>query len=249
MSISLDKIASVLKEDNTLSENVIICSLGQNVMVKEKAELVKSLWASEVKCSIEENIDASIRYFKIILFYLQLFNKLSFWISLQTLDELRTFGEENKVTHIITLKANDQGTVCVMSWEKDKERYQERKVGFQEVVDHIARYSKTSYDYLEGNVQRQDSKTSTSESSSGSQKFNINIIPQDDRMSANLKKKYEIQIKSRICPKLDNFSSRPNIEIVGVFIESVIMKNLAANFELDEDSKDYSKNVQSIIEK
>lgn len=62
MSISLDKIASVLKEDNTLSENVIICSLGQNVMVKEKAELVKSLWASEVKCSIEENIDVSIRF-------------------------------------------------------------------------------------------------------------------------------------------------------------------------------------------
>lgn len=59
MSISLDKIACLLKEDNALSENVIICSLGQNVMVKEKAELVKSLWASEIKCSIEENIDVS----------------------------------------------------------------------------------------------------------------------------------------------------------------------------------------------
>lgn len=135
-----------------------------------------------------------------------------------------------------------------MSWDVDKERYQERKFGFQEVADYIVRYSKTTNDFADVSVQRLDSKTSTNESFSGSQKFNINIIS-EDKMSGNLRKKYELQIKSRMCPKLENFSSRPNIEIVGVFIDSAIMKLLAANFELDEDSKDYSKNVQSIIEK
>lgn len=166
----------------------------------------------------------------------------------QTIDELLAFSEENKVTHIITLKESDQKAVRIWSWEKDKERYQERKVGFKEVIDHIIRFSKSCNDHVEGSIHRQESKTSNSESSSGSQKFNIHIIP-EDKIPASSRRKYEIQIRSRISSILENFSSRPNIEIVGTFIDALTLKNLAVNFKYDEDSKDFSRNVQSIIER
>ena len=76
----------------------------------------------------------------------------------------------------------------------------------------------------------------------------MHIIP-EDKMAASSRRKYEGLIRTRISSVLDNFSSRSNIEIVGTFVDSLTLKNLAVNFKYDENSKDCSRNVQSVIEK
>lgn len=53
ISISLDKIVSVLQdESNAPALDVVVCSVGHRSMVKEKAAVIRELWAAGIKSSL-----------------------------------------------------------------------------------------------------------------------------------------------------------------------------------------------------
>lgn len=53
----LDKVAAVLKEDNILSEYVVICSFSNTSMSNAKDSMAKILRKTGIKCYIEETIE------------------------------------------------------------------------------------------------------------------------------------------------------------------------------------------------
>ena len=59
LTIFLDKIVTVLKEDDIVSEYVVICSLGKNPFSKVKDSVFKKLWEAGVKCYVEQTIQVA----------------------------------------------------------------------------------------------------------------------------------------------------------------------------------------------
>ena len=60
ISISLDKIVSALQEENSSpAVDVIVCSFGHRSMVKEKAAVVRDLWAAGIKSSLVDNLQVA----------------------------------------------------------------------------------------------------------------------------------------------------------------------------------------------
>lgn len=59
MSIFLDQMVRFMKEDEQVSESVVVCSLGQSSAIKSKAELIKKLWAAGIQGFVLENVDVS----------------------------------------------------------------------------------------------------------------------------------------------------------------------------------------------
>lgn len=80
------------------------------------------------------------------------------------------------------------------------------------------------------------------------QTFNIQIIV-EDKMAANPRRRYETQIKSKMASFLANFSSRPSIEVLGLFLDFKIIKTIAANLDFSDDAADFNVNTQVIVDK
>jgi hypothetical protein len=57
ISISLDKIVSALQDENNISAvDVVVCSVGNRSMVKEKAAVIRELWAAGIKSSLMDSL-------------------------------------------------------------------------------------------------------------------------------------------------------------------------------------------------
>jgi translation initiation factor 2-alpha kinase 4 len=57
ISISLDKIVSALQDDNyTPAIDVVVCSVGHQSMLKEKAAVIRELWAAGIKSSLMDSL-------------------------------------------------------------------------------------------------------------------------------------------------------------------------------------------------
>jgi hypothetical protein len=57
ISISLDKIVSVLQDENHApAMDVVVCSVGHRSMVKEKAAVIQELWAAGIKSSLMDSL-------------------------------------------------------------------------------------------------------------------------------------------------------------------------------------------------
>lgn len=57
ISISLDKIVSALQDENNVpAVDVVVCSVGNRSMVKEKAAVIRELWAAGIKSSLIDSL-------------------------------------------------------------------------------------------------------------------------------------------------------------------------------------------------
>jgi hypothetical protein len=57
ISISLDKIVSVLQDENSSpAVDVVVCSVGHRSMEKEKAAVIRELWAAGIKSSLIDSL-------------------------------------------------------------------------------------------------------------------------------------------------------------------------------------------------
>jgi len=57
ISISLDKIVCALQDENhSPAVDVVVCSFGLQSMLKEKAAVIRELWAAGIKVSLMDNL-------------------------------------------------------------------------------------------------------------------------------------------------------------------------------------------------
>ncbi|XP_066996679.1 eIF-2-alpha kinase GCN2 [Anabrus simplex] len=225
ISISLDKIVSALQEEDNVAPNVnvVLCSLGHRPMLREKAGVLRDLWAAGIKCQLMDNA--------------------------QTLEEVQHYCREMSVTHIVMLKDTEAGVLRVRSLEKD--RFQERKVNSSELVDCLLRLIRSSNDASESNpvLLRAESKVySSSEIPAGSPLVNFSILT-SGKPNANTRRRYENQAMSHIAPTLQQFSSRIRVEVLVLCIEIEVIKTLAINLDLNSDIQDFQKSVVLVTEK
>lgn len=117
VSISLDKLAQAVQENSTSNFELldaVVCSLGSKTLMKEKAKVLKILWAAGIRaCLIEAN----------------------------NIEEIQEQCSELKVAHVVMLKDTEQGTVRVRSWERD--RFQEKTFNIAELAENMQRILKS----------------------------------------------------------------------------------------------------------
>lgn len=181
ISISLDKLVQSLQQEpcsvieNLSCMEVGICSLGSKDLLKEKARILKGLWAQDVRCCV---LDIT---------------------NLQDVDE--TCLELN-CPHIILMKDSEDRNVIVRSREKD--RFNDKKVLVNDVVDLLAKVAKISQKesrdcvsdqlYPFNNLVRSESKVSNAEKEHECNSTLIVIFETLEKLAANLKRRYENQV-------------------------------------------------------
>lgn len=57
LTIYLDKIVAVLKEDKIPSEYVVVCSIGNYFLSQAKQSMARKLWEAGIKCYVEDAIE------------------------------------------------------------------------------------------------------------------------------------------------------------------------------------------------
>ncbi|KAJ8980157.1 hypothetical protein NQ317_014652, partial [Molorchus minor] len=114
ISIALDRLVQALQKEQSEELpkinflDVVVCSVGSKQMTKEKTKILRSLWAAGIRSSLVEAT---------------------------SIEEIQDQLNELKVSHVIMLKDNDQGTVRVRSWDKDRS---ESKTNYGDRTDQEA---------------------------------------------------------------------------------------------------------------
>ncbi|XP_021938823.1 eIF-2-alpha kinase GCN2 isoform X2 [Zootermopsis nevadensis] len=223
ISISLDKIVSALQDENNVpAVDVVVCSVGNRSMVKEKAAVIRELWAAGIKSSL---ID-----------------------SLQSLEEIKDYCQENLVPHIVMLKDIETGTLRVCSWEK--ERFQERKVNMCDLVEFLQRLLKNSGESADAHsmLMRSECRVPNTDLAGGNPLLNFNFITLE-KYQNNSRRRYEIQMLSHMSSTLQCLSAKVRVEVLALNLESVVVKTLATHLELDSDQQEFQKNIGLVTER
>ncbi|KAK6635786.1 hypothetical protein RUM44_001040 [Polyplax serrata] len=207
LTVHLDKVVAVLKEDNILSEYVIVYSFGYNSFSRLNESIVKKLWSAGIKCYIEQNME--------------------------TLEELTDYCRENKIIHIITLKEEESNFVNILTWDNDKNHYVERKILVRDIIDYILKFGSDSDSISLPVFSRQCSesqgKYSSNEVQTGSPTVNIHFLS-DEKFTSTQRRRYENQIRMQISSIVCRFSPRSKLEILGVFLDEQTIKEIVINF-------------------
>lgn len=120
VSISLDKLTNAIKDDceDGNPGTVVVCSLGKDSMVRAKSEMVRNLRAAGLTSYVLDKIES--------------------------LDDLETYGKENRISHMIWLKESERDKARIRIWDSERERYLENKCAITEVVEAILKKTQSS---------------------------------------------------------------------------------------------------------
>lgn len=210
ISLSLDKIVSALQADNYKAStlDVLVCSLGQNSMTREKVGILKELWNAGIKSSL---LDTT-----------------------QSLEDIQNFCMEMCIHNIVMLKDTDPGAVRVRTLVKD--RFQEKRVLFNELVEHLQKLLRCSVNEYPPISGKGEVKNSVSAESPV-----VNIIFLTvDKMSAATKRRCESQVLNSLTNVIQRLSSKVRVEVLAVNIETDVIKMLASYIELENAEQDMS---------
>ncbi|XP_075223291.1 eukaryotic translation initiation factor 2 alpha kinase Gcn2 [Lycorma delicatula] len=260
ISLSLDRLVSALQVDKSTSPNsaqvshnsvssplyssgvldAVVCSLGQNVRRNELLSILRDLWASNIRCSVNDT---------------------------QNLEEIQSVCMEMHIPHIVLLKDTDPGYVRVRSLllkGKTTSSFQERRMLQNELVEHLQRLIKLQqmssqefYPSISGSSSSGGSGSSGiycncggSNSSSNykndmkfsfntesvTPQYNINIICITlDKLTAATRRRYESQVLNSVGNSLQRLSSKVRIEVLAFLLETEVIKMLASQIDLDSD--------------
>lgn len=224
VSISLDKLAQAVQETsagNFEFLDVVVCSLGSKLLVKEKARVLRSLWSAGIRaCLIEAN----------------------------NMEEIQEQCNELKVSHVVMLKDTEQGTVRVRSWEKD--RFQEKTFTVAELTENMQRILKTWNENGHGEqaqLLRSESKSSYSEKQEHGHDANVNVLfVTNEKLSANARRRYDNQIRSQLDGTLKRLNG--DIIILGLTVEASVVRTIAAYIAFDSEQL-FQQSVGNIIDR
>lgn len=222
VSISLDKLAQAVQESSAANFeflDVVVCSLGTKLLMKEKAKVLKSLWSAGIRsCLIEAN----------------------------NMEEIQEQCNELKVPHVVMLKDTEQGTVRVRSWERD--RFQEKTFNVGELTENMQRilksWNENGNSEQQMSLSRSESKTSYMEHAHDA---NVNVIfVTNEKLSANARRRYDNQIRSQMDGTFKRLNG--DIIILGLTIEASVVRTIAAYVAFDSEQL-FQQSVGHVIDK
>ncbi|CAH1116543.1 unnamed protein product [Phaedon cochleariae] len=225
VSISLDRLVQAVQKEHSEeipgvdNLDVVVCSVGRKEMIQEKTKILRNLWAAGIRSTLIETTN---------------------------IEEIQEQLNELKVTHVVILKDNEQGTVRIRSW--NKERFQEKSLPTSELVENLQRILRNWNDSYQENgppsfLTRSESKSSGEHL----QEANVDIVfVTIEKLSSNARKRYENQIKSHLdslFKKLTGF-----VVVFGLSIESNLIRSLTSFLEFETEYQ-FQKSVETVIER
>ncbi|KAK4885013.1 hypothetical protein RN001_001284 [Aquatica leii] len=227
VSISLDKLIQALQEEgesesvNVSSLDAVVCSLSGKVSIKEKFRVLRDLWLAGIRCTL---------------------------IEATNLEEIQELRAELNSPHVIMLKDSDQGMVRICTWDKD--RFQEKSVNIQEIVENMQKILRTSNDGSHEHVvpitnAKFESRISSSYENNHEAIVSVLFVT-SEKLPTNTRKRYENQIKSQ----LDGLFKRLSGEVIvlGLSIDANIIRTLTSYLDFDTEQL-YQKSLNIILDK
>lgn len=221
VSIAVEKIISAMIENEQISSeiDVLVCSVGTKSMIKDKCMILQDLWANGIRSYV-------------------------IYDAAQSLEEITEFCQNYKILHIIILKDGETGIIKIQTI--DKEKFFEKKLPLNELVDYILKHSPNKWEQVDNFKSEIVRSNSGSDNFSGSQ-TKITFMTKG-KITFNIKKRSEIQIMSQLASTLQCFSSKINIEVIAMDLPNSVIKTIVSHIELENEDI-FENSISEIIEK
>ncbi|XP_015183399.1 PREDICTED: eukaryotic translation initiation factor 2-alpha kinase 4 isoform X2 [Polistes dominula] len=227
ISISLDKLVCAVEEmsesiyrENKFGIDVAIYCDGFPRREKEMINVLRELWSIGIRTTI---------------------------LDINTVEEVLEYCQEHSITQIILLKNNERNYLRLQTWERD--RFQERKIGIQEIADFLQRQTDNPLPILNRSESKSNA-TDVNTSSNNPTNANINfIISERDKLTGNGKRIYKNTILAQMSFYLQRISHKVPIEIFAVFLDMTVIRTITSFLEIDEEEQDFQKSILIVIDK
>ncbi|BFZ11743.1 hypothetical protein BsWGS_14782 [Bradybaena similaris] len=244
VSIAFERLAGVIAEDEqvqTLSPcDVMICTLGHQLLIKERLAIARDLWAAGFRADV-------------------LFDKT------EDFDELQVNCRNKGISHIVILKDSETSAVKVRSLEK--ERMTEKSVYVHALVDYLQKKTTERVDLSEPSStpsQRLLGKenqshgdcvhTVTTSNINGSggngptYNYSIMFVPQEGRKFPQVaRRRHEALIAGKASAQFPWLLEK-NLEVLALEIPTSVIKTLQAYLELSDPGA-FESSIPGIMEK
>ncbi|XP_012935952.1 eIF-2-alpha kinase GCN2 isoform X1 [Aplysia californica] len=248
VSISFDKLVAVVEEEEQSSQlspcDVIVCTVGHQMMVKERLAIGRDLWAAGFRTDV-------------------LFDKT------EDFDELQENCRNKGISHIIILKDGETSAVKVRTL--DKERMTEKTVMVHQLVEYLQRKTADRSDPQElacGRDTRFVAKESpsygygdstynvaTTNTNSGATSFNYNIVfllqdkgaKNSHANSHTYRRRHEALIAGKVSTQFPWLPEK-NLEVLALDMPTSCIKTIQAYIELGDQAA-FETSIGTIMEK
>uniref|UniRef100_T1IQL0 non-specific serine/threonine protein kinase n=1 Tax=Strigamia maritima TaxID=126957 RepID=T1IQL0_STRMM len=227
VSFALEKITSAILEDEEFKPpsafDVLVCSVGQHIMVKEKAAITRDLWNAGIKAHM-------------------------IYDSTLSLEEIQSMCRESGISHIVLLKDIESGFARIRWCEKD--RFVEKKLSVSEVCDHLQKNLGENSESFPVFLSRSESTKScvSTDQIQSVNKYCINFFSAE-KMALNTRRRYEGQISSHVASALQYIAPKICVQILAIDLNGQVLKTIASHIELDENEAAFNASLSAIIEK
>lgn len=234
-SFALDKIISTLntiQRDDCRSIDVVVCATGSRPPLKDVTQILRSLWGVGIRCGVVEANGP---------------------------DEAQDLAKDLGALHVILF--GDDGTLRVRSW--DQNRFQERHLNRQELTEYVQRMLRPDHNTM---AIANDNPLSSHQSNSNVSISNLSIknsflsgpiLPPvevtfltHEKPTANLRRRYENQLKQHMTSSLILFGKKERISIIVIDMPGQFLK--AATGAIDPrniGSKEMQDDISIVIER
>ncbi|XP_024083004.1 eIF-2-alpha kinase GCN2 isoform X3 [Cimex lectularius] len=231
-TLYLDKLVTLLNGQEKITIiDVLICTLGTIQMTMDRIKLIKELWRSGIRTL--------------------------FVNTLETLDEIHDFCQDQHIPVIVLLKEAEPTFARVRTIVKDKtmaltkDKYVEKKVSCNDLIDYLLKTVNKNNESVTHMKHDPRNSITTSE------KLNINIIPLE-KLNPSVKRRYESQISNILSSALLCFSNKVRVEVIAVSLENEALKAFSSCLDLNTGEHDiksflkrfsrYKKYVHKILD-
>ncbi|XP_012285402.1 eIF-2-alpha kinase GCN2 [Orussus abietinus] len=232
ISVSLDKLVCAVGEstdviygDSSFKVDVAVCCVGGTLKrEKEMADVLRELWALGLRVTS---------------------------LDLSTVEEIVEYCRENAINHMVMLQSGEKGgSLRVQSWEREKDRFQERKISIQDVADYFQRQPDNNSLPI---LTRSESKASTNNDlSSSSYPANVNVnfvISERDKLSASSRRSLKNTMLAQMMSYLQRISHKVSVEVFAVYLDMTVVRTVIGFLDIDEEELLFEKSIQLIIDK
>uniref|UniRef100_A0A915KKB7 non-specific serine/threonine protein kinase n=1 Tax=Romanomermis culicivorax TaxID=13658 RepID=A0A915KKB7_ROMCU len=231
VSIAFDTIVNMIGSFRYCQYDVLICSVGRKLLLKEKLSLAKSLWAMNVKTDFIQEPVAN-------------------------LEDLQEYCRKNGVEYLIIFKDGELNAVRVKNFGEEK--MIEKKLNALDVPSYLQdklacltlRNDISEGSYLPQARMHLDSTGSISvQCASVANLSNVNVhFATTEKLTIPSKKRYEFQMSAAIGSVIRRFSSRETLDVILTNLPASVLQYFIGTIDLSSEIN-YQKSTKEITVK
>lgn len=225
-SVALDKIISALGKvdvEDYRSMDVVICVTGSRPPLKEITYILRSLWAAGIRTGVVEANGSN---------------------------EAQDMAKDLGAVHVILF--GEDGSLRVRSWNDNG--FREKQLNRQELTEYIQKMLRPDQG---ANSASDVNQSLPSVTQSKSNMFTGPTIPEvevtfsmPDRVTANLRRRYENQLKQHMSPSLSMLGRKEVVDVIVVELPPNVLRAVIGTIDTRKiSSKETDEDIAAIMER